>query len=196
MRFHAELRWREMDATTFDRTWRVILGALGPRCDQLWLRFGNLGEMNRFLPPIEVAQLEALIGPYWGQPDPIPAKPDPLLTGFLDSLVAGFKEAGFTPVDTSGERYAPYGCAVVPISAELIQTLTSLSVEPSRSGELLDRLADHWALRKDGRSLIDTGVGWEFLSFDLTPAEWELLQTALQEAGLTPAFQERPQAKE
>lgn len=187
MRFHLELAWHE-DAEMADRTWRVILATLGPSCDELWLRYGNLGEMDRFLPPAEVAQLEALIGPYWCLSDPIPVKPDSLLTGFLDALVENFKEAGFTQVNPPAERYAAYGCAVVPISSTLVERLTTLSVGPEQSEGMLDRLADHWHLRKGGRDLISTGVGWYHVSFDLTPEEWESLQTALQAAGLNPEF--------
>ena len=122
--------WHE-DVATADRVWRVILAEVGPRCDELWLRFGNLADMEHLLPPEQFQRLEALVGPYWGVPDPIAPPPGAgtsLLGDLMASIAGDFQQAGFTaPVPAPPSKYAPYGCAVVPLSPELLDLLVRMT---------------------------------------------------------------------
>lgn len=188
--------WHE-DAATADRVWRVVLAALGPTSDQLWLRFGCLGEMDRFLPPDQVERMEALIGPYWGQPDPIRVPPEVKsgFDGLLSGIVGALEGKGLRKDDGEGSavapKYAPYSCAVVPVRSELIDLLVNLSVDPSEAEAMLERLADHWHLRKGDRDLLSTGDGMLGMGLDLTSEEAESLRSALAAAGLSPEILER-----
>jgi hypothetical protein len=186
--------WDE-DPETADRVWRVVLATLAPDCDELWLRFGCLGDMVDFLPADQARQLEEHIGPYWGCADPIPVPPEAraqlegLASKLVSDLVSDLEDSGFHQVaPPAGEsKYAAQPCAVVPMSTELIDLVTSLSpasAEECRAG--LERLADHWHLRKEGRDVLSTGDGMNMLGLDLTPREAETLRVALAESGLSP----------
>lgn len=181
-----------------DQVWRVILATLGPHCDELWLRFGNLGEMGSLLPEEQNARLKELVGPYWGQPDPI-APPQgaeaALLNEMLTGLVDAFKQAGWREAAPPPSEYAPYGCAVVPLGLDLVDLLTGLTaVDPNASREMPSRLADHWHLRQNGRDVISTSDGMALLGLTVTPEELEAVSGALQAAGLDPGLLvERPE---
>jgi len=181
--------WNE-DPETADRIWRVVLATLAPACEELWLRFGCLGDMAEFLPAEQAEKLEELIGPYWGCDDPIPVSPEAKaqLEDFIAGVVSELDEALREATSTAEEsRYPEYSCAMVPMSSELIDVLTSLS--PASAEEcrtMLSRLADHWHLRKEGRDVLTTGDGMNMLGLELTPQEADALRAALVKSGLSP----------
>lgn len=190
--------WNE-DPETADRIWRVVLATLAPECDELWLRFGCLGDMVDFLPAEQAKQLEELIGPYWGCADPISVPPEAsaeleglvskLVSDLASDLVSDLEERGFHQVaPPAGEsKYAAYSCAVVPLSTELIDLVTSLSpasAEECRS--MLSRLADHWHLRREGQDVLSSGDGMNMIGLTLTLQEADALRAALVESGLSP----------
>lgn len=178
-----DLPWWD-DAKAADRAWRVVVRALGGRCDQLWLRFGGLEGLEGNLTPAQYQRLAELLGPYYGQPDPYVRPPRPpeeeaqwgeLLSGLKEM----FEERGFREAPAPSWQPPPCTCAVVPVSGELIALLTELP-----DADLLERLADHWHFRSDGRDLIATGDGVHSVGLQLTAEEVDLVGEALAAGGL------------
>lgn len=188
--------WNE-DPETADRIWRVVLATLAQGCDELWLRYGCLADAAHYLPDEQARRLVELIGPHWGSDDPVPASPElnGPAEGFLAELVSSLREPaersseGSSPEESApGERprYAEFGCAVVPVTTELIDLLTSLSPDSAEiCPSMLSRLADHWHLRKGGRDILHTGDGMRALCLELTPEELEALRSALVASGIS-----------
>lgn len=184
--------WKE-DGLAADRLWRLVVGTLGRECDELWLRFGNLDGLQRLLLPEQYRRLEEWIGPHWGKPDPQAAGIPPVQSAMgelLPEIVKDFKRMGFGigPAPRRQQpKYAPYGCAVVPLTNGLLNLLTSLAPStPVSVGDVLSLLADHWHFRCAGRNVISTGDGMAVMGLTLISSQVEPLRQALSGAGLDP----------
>lgn len=193
-RFTIDPPWGE-DPATADRVWRAVVATLGPRCDEIWLRYGNLEDVAVFLPQEQYRQLEEFVGPHWGQPDPLartaPDESALFLADILRDMVTGLKPLGSAVenVPSTPRKYAPYGCAVVPATPALVDFLAQLRAEdPQATMRMLRTLADHWHFRRSGRDVVSTGTGMAALVLELTPDEADLLRRVLLACGLDPGF--------
>lgn len=193
--FWIDPAWR-VNHETADRVWRAVVAALGPLCDHLWLRFGNLHELTEFLPSEAYSQLEVAIGPHWGVPDPAP-RPSragteaSVLGAMLPGVIDDFQRGGFFSTGAPAQQppYAPYGFAVIPVTPDLLDRLVNLSpVDRSRTREMLSRLADHWHFRQNGRDLVITSDGMDGIRLHLTPDHVDAVVSCLERSGLSPTL--------